>query len=413
MKKAIFSLILTLLLSLLIVHPVASELVDSEPRPGGATPYPGQIPWSLPVINIYSIIIIVVFIIVAVVVIAYLFKGKGVKGKVVFLGIGIIATFLIISAFILPWLGFEIEFLASPFGYILILLTGGLIALSGFLPWKWGNILREIAYFCFFITLILVEINLMKPFVHATKIDLEKCQVGAAFPSGEQLKKGTFVYNTLQFTSCVLTGYFPAEMGDIGWTSFYIFYLILPFAFAWTFTYGLMSGMEMENWFGAFGKTAIRIFSFIFAMYAARVLFGAFLLDFVGYGIWGLAALFVAAFFTKGLGKIMKDWYVVEAMAETTRTEIEKELGAVKRFGEAVKPILDSAKKLADDEKLLTRAKVLLGTIRETEYYKLLPEKYKTSIMSMIDEATKAGVPKTRFKQIISEIEKYCKSIAA
>jgi len=408
MKKAIFFLILTLLLSLLIVHPVASELVDSEPQPGGATPYPGQIPWSLPVINIYSIIIIVVFIIVAVVVIAYFFKGKGVKGKVVFLGIGIIATFLIISAFILPRLGFEIEFLASPFGYILILLTGGLIALSGFVPFPWGGILRNVAYFCLFITLILVEINLMKPFVHATKVDLEKCQVGAAFPSGEQLKKGTFVYNTLQFTSCVLTGYFPAEMGDIGWTSFYIFYLILPFAFAWTFTYGLMSGMKMEEWFGPFGKTAIRIFSFIFAMYAARVLFGAFLLDFVGYGIWGLAAIFVSAFLTKGLDKIMKDWYAVETMAEETRKEIEKGIKATLAFRKIIEPRLERAKKLAEAG-YIGAAKNLVGGITSIPQFNEMVSEYEKEQVKWYIEKIKGREKPEEIKKGIDDLLNYLK----
>jgi hypothetical protein len=328
--------------------------------------------------------------------------------KVIVVGCVIITAFLIISWLGLPRFGFEIEFLASPTGFFLILLTGALIALSGFLPYNWGKILREVAYFCLFVLLILVEINLMKPFISVTKVDLNKCQVGTVFPSAQQLETGTFVYNALQFTSCVLTGYFPATMGDIGWTSFYIFYLILPFAFAWTFTYGLMRGMGIEGWFGAFGETAIRIISFILAMYAARVLFGAFLLDFLGYGVWGLAAVFGAAVLTKGLQKIMEGWYEIEQMAVVTRGAIKGELKIAKKFGETVKPILDAARREATTD--LNVGKTTLGHIRNIPLYAMLDAPRKNIVDWYLDQAMAAGTPE-EFNKHVSDLEKYLKKL--
>lgn len=245
-----------------------------------------------------------------------------VKWKVVILGGVLIIGFHVLSWILLQLFGFEIELLSSPHGYTLIILTGLLIAISAFLPYAWGKIVRKGGLFCLFVLLLLIQLNLLKPFVKATKIEVSECKVGSIFPSKEQLESGTYVYNALKFTSCVLTGYFPAEQGDLGWTAFYIFYIILPFAFAWVFLYGLMKSV-MGGWFTGVKFDIEALLSFIIAVYAGRVALGGLLLEFAGYGAWGLVAMFLAVFFTKGLEYMMEKWYGLEEMVQTVRKVIE------------------------------------------------------------------------------------------
>jgi hypothetical protein len=264
------------------------------------------------------------------------------KLKVLFLGVGIILLFLILSWLVLPELGFEIKFLSSPYGYVLIIVTGMLLAVSGFLPYNWGKIVREIALLCLFITILLVEINVVKPFVKATKVDMEACK-NYFQPS----TTGQVVYDALKYSSCVLTGYFPLQEGDLGWTVFYLFYLIFPFAFIWILMYGLTKSV-MEGWFPVrFNISAL--LSFIIAMYASRTLMGGFLLEFAGYGAWGLGAIFLAIIFTKGLDKMMKDWYKTEEMGQEVKTVIESEIKREQTFAQTALPLIKRIKELGYD----------------------------------------------------------------
>jgi hypothetical protein len=262
-----------------------------------------------------------------------------VKGRIVIIGIGIIIGFLLINWLVLPRLGFPIEFLESAFGYVLILLTGILIAVSGFLPYDWGKILREIACFCLFVLLILVEMNILKPYLKETKVDMEKCQ-NEIFPTS---KSESFFFDALKYASCVFTGYFPLEAGDVGWTVFYIFYLILPFAFIWGIVYTLMKDI-MSGW--NFSPNIIRLLSFITAMYAARTMLGSFLLTFLGYGAWGLGAIFIDIFLVRGLQKMMESWYNIDVMASATRAAIEAEKDLFKIGKDNLKKQLDLIEKL-------------------------------------------------------------------
>ncbi len=331
-----------------------------------------------------------------------------VKGKVIGLGLGIIAGFLIFS-FLAPGLGFELEFLASPYVYILILLSGGLIAVAGFLPYNWGKILKEIAIFCLFILLLLTEMNLVKPFVKATKIEFEACK-SLFFPSTE----GKIVYDALKYASCVLTGYFPTEESDLGWTAFYIFYIILPFAFAWTFLYALMKEV-MRGWITGVGINVEALLSFIIAMYAARVMFGAFLLDFAGYGAWGLAGLFIAVFFSKAVSNIMDSWYGWEKMAQETKQAIEAKLNVEKLVAAYAIPILEEVKRLANiPEVPLDTCAQKLGGIKETPLWNMLPDVDQKIIEYDIMRAMNAAGRNDRkeFLAIVNGVEKYLKKIA-
>jgi len=324
-----------------------------------------------------------------------------VKGKVIILGFALIGGFLILNWILKALAGFEIEFLSSPYGYILILLTGLLIAVSGLLPYNWGKILREVALFCLFILLLLIEINIVKPFVKATKTDMETCK-SYFIPS----TSGQIVYDALKYASCILTGYFPKEEGDIGWTVFYLFYIILPFAFIWALLYGLMKSV-MSSWFSGVNININALLSFIIAMYAARTLMGGFLLEFAGYGAWGLGALFLAIFFTKSVGSIMDNWYQAEKMGEETRRVIQGVYDLRREFAKTALQIVESAKDLASRGQYNT-AKQEVGRIRDLPLWSLLPDYDRRLIESSLQEVIIASDPDVIKK--LSEFEKLLKS---
>jgi len=326
-----------------------------------------------------------------------------VKWKVVAVGIGIIFLFLILI-FILLKLGFDIEFLSSPYGMILISFTGMLLAISGFLPYNWGKILREVALFFLFITILLVEINIVRQFVKATEVDITACQ-----SSFKPSTTGQVVYDALKYTSCVLTGYFPATEGDLGWAVFYIFYIILPFVFIWVLLYGIMKSI-IEGWFPVrFNISAL--LSFIISLYATRTMMGELLLNFAGYGAWGFGAIFLAVIFTKGLDKIMKDWYKTEEMAMETREAIKSELDIEKSFAQFFAPIVSEAKKLANsDPKFLKPAKYKLMEIKDTPQWKALPSSTKTILEEYLNKAYTAKTT-SEFLDYVNNIEQFFKSL--
>jgi len=331
--------------------------------------------------------------------------GISAKWKVIGLGAGIIIGFIIISAFVLPYLGFKVEFLSSLYGYILILLTAMLIAVSGFLPYKWGKVLKEIALLCLFILLLLVEMSVIKEYVDAKEIKTEECK-NFFQPS----TSGQIVYDALKYTSCVLTGYFPAEEGDLGWTVFYLFYIILPFAFIWVLLYSLMKSV-ITSWFTNIGFNVSALLSFIIAMYATRTLMGSFLLQFAGYGAWGLGAIFLAVFFTRSVGRIMEEWYQVERMASETGKVIKAELEREKAFARSVLPLINRVRELGKDKATLEAAKNTLGTIRNNPIWNTLKSDAQKNAEWYVERAQSAETPET-FLQCVDELEKFLKKWA-
>jgi hypothetical protein len=77
-------------------------------------------------------------------------------------------------------------------------------------------------------------------------------------------EKPTEAWDAIAVWSCVTTGHFPstATYSDLGWTIFFIFYLLLPFAFIWTLLYGLMKGIDLGALFGDFAGTAMTLLFF-------------------------------------------------------------------------------------------------------------------------------------------------------
>jgi len=249
----------------------------------------------------------------------------------------------------------------------------------------------------------LIEINIVKPFVKATKIDMEICK-NYFVPS----TTGQIVYDALKYASCILTGYFPEEEGDLGWTVFYLFYIILPFAFIWVLLYGLMKSV-MSGWFNV-GVNINALLSFIIAMYAARTLMGGFLLEFAGYGAWGLGAMFLAVFFTKSVGKIMEDWYSVEQIAQETKQIIESELEREKTFAESIMPIINIVKELGKNKDTLQTAKTRLNSIRKHPEWETFDQTTQNIIEWYLQRIMVTKSPE-EFLARVKEFEDYLKKI--
>lgn len=325
-----------------------------------------------------------------------------VKWSVIGLGIVIIILFFGLPK-MLGIIGIQIpEFFHSSHVIISILTAGILIAFSGFIPYKWGKIFRNIAYFILFILIIFIEMSLLSPYVSVTPPPIDECE--KFFQGGE----GKLVGAAATFISCVFTGYHPADYSNYGLTVFFVFYFILPFAYIWVLIYGLMMGIGMETWFGAFGDNAVRILSFIITMYATRVVFGAVLLEFLGYGAWGLAGVFGAVILVKGLQTLMERWYAVEEMAEETKKSIETELTIGRAYARSAKPIIDTAKGSAIKD--LQYAKTTLGKLKNIPLWNLLSKDQQNYLDQLINLAQGATSPE-EFKKRVGRIEKFVKDI--
>ncbi|MCX8190755.1 MAG: hypothetical protein N3D78_01015, partial [Candidatus Aenigmarchaeota archaeon] len=192
------------------------------------------------------------------------------RTNLIWLAVAILVVYISVLL-VLFFLGVELK-IPGVSGYVIVILTTVFLLISAFLPSRQSKLLREISYFCMFIMIISIEISIVG--IHAeqvTKFNIEDCKVGGIFPSKENLKNGTFIYDALAYTSCILTGKFPSEQSEIGWVTFYIFYLILPFAFIFVLLYAIISGIGLESWLNI-GKNIKRVLSFIIAMYATRTM---------------------------------------------------------------------------------------------------------------------------------------------
>jgi hypothetical protein len=136
---------------------------------------------------------------------------------------------------------------------------------------------------------------------------------------------------------------------------------------------------------------------------------GGFLLDFAGYGAWGLGAVFLAIIFTRGLGKIMKDWYKTEEMAQETRNVIQSELEREKAFAQAVLPLIRKVTKLVSDPNNLPTAKTLLGgSIRDTPLWNTLNPDVQNMVWWYVERA-QAAENSQAFLSRVKELERFLK----
>jgi hypothetical protein len=165
------------------------------------------------------------------------------------------------------------------FTYILIFIAI-VFAISAFLPPPWNQFCREIFYIGLFICILSLELSVFNTAFTTLKppeVTLLNCTT--LFGTKE---KPTEAWDAIAVWSRVTTGHFPS--------------------------------------------TAMTLLSFIIAMYAARQLFGFFLLDFYGYGAWGIAGGFGAAMFILFLRNIMEKWFIIEEIAVEARSVLETEI---------------------------------------------------------------------------------------
>jgi hypothetical protein len=147
------------------------------------------------------------------------------------------------------------------FTYILIFIAI-VFAISAFLPPPWNQFCREIFYIGLFICILSLELSVFNTAFTTLKppeVTLLNCTT--LFGTKE---KPTEAWDAIAVWSCVTTGHFPstATYSDLGWTIFFIFYLLLPFAFIWTLLYGLMKGIDLGALFGDFAGTAMTLLFF-------------------------------------------------------------------------------------------------------------------------------------------------------
>jgi hypothetical protein len=253
-----------------------------------------------------------------------------------------------------------------------------LIGISGLLPSRWANWSRRLvkaALILVFVGVLLIELPLISSAHHRVEVSMEECK-NFFIPVTNVAETSTLAVDAIKYASCVLTGYFPTttQASEVGWVTFYIFYIILPFAFIFAFMYGLMSGLGFESLFGAVTKPVVTVLTFVISMYATRVLFGAVLLELLGYGAWALAAVFIAIIITGGLWKLMSGLYPV------------------------VTPLLEGP--------ALARAEWIIGRLTNPETFRVLSEKEKKDLEKELEQLA-ANYPSVRAK--VEEVSRKAK----
>jgi hypothetical protein len=336
-----------------------------------------------------------------------------VKERVKIIGIAIliiigifVALFLIDFLILQPLFGYKsfLSFIFStPIAYISLLAFAITLIIGCILPGRVGKIVRILSYIALFIFLLFVEIQIIKPFLKRTEVNLQVC---SNFFSPSQTT-GNIVYDVLAYSSCILSGYVPKDLSSIGWATFFIFYIILPFVFIWVFVYALMkeifSGWGLERFSS--------LLSFIVAMYGARVLFGAVLLEFFAYGAWGLAGIFIAVFLVKGLEKIVEGMFITEELIKEVEM-ITKSKNEIRRmYAEYAYGILSNLTKIELNEKNKTSIYIYLLDLKKGVWDRLSYHDQQT-LDGLITCATNAALNLDResFKNCIDKLVSIIKS---
>lgn len=330
-----------------------------------------------------------------------------------------LAFIIFFSLFLLPIifgdiLGVDITSLGLPF-FIAVTIAAVLLGISGFLPYESGKILREMSYIGLFVALLIFFLSALKPFIRErTELTLENC-TSVFFPKPTdqtaEEQQNQIIYGLLTYVSCILTGKFPLEQGDLGWSVFIIFYLVLPFAFILAFVYGLMQGVNVATIFGGnqTAKNIVQVLSLIIALYAMRTTMGVFILEFMGYGAWGLGAVFISILIVLGLKKMVDDWLDIEKKVEETRKMIQAWITRERQFAESILPRINetlrliehlqrdqrrggSPEQLQEQEQLqiVHVRKLLRSYVEGNHFYSLLNDERKKAISLYLERADRA-----------------------
>jgi hypothetical protein len=185
-----------------------------------------------------------------------------------------------------------------------------------------AKLLFNISVVIIFIGILMIEMAVFGAFFTKTEISYEKCEKEE---------------NPINLASCILTGYkVPGNFMGWEWASFWIFFIILPFAFIFSVIWGLLSPTKV------FPKPAMSVITFVLSAYAVRQFFGTFLLDLAAYGIWGVVGIFIPLFislmvkrvfdtFLGPLEKTKKTLYgMLGAHLYASVNEVQKQLEEIK-----------------------------------------------------------------------------------
>lgn len=326
-------------------------------------------------------------------------------------GIGFIVFFFILVLFILPTLGLKIEFLSSPTSYILVLAVGIPLMLSGFLPYNWGKMIREISYLCFFGLLLLLLMNVVKFVSPTPTIQIDSCGSAGVLPSREQLKDNIF-HNVMSYVSCVLTGKFPVEKEETVWMSFYLFHLLFPFFFVFVIIYGMMKSVDIGSIIRLRGVTLVM--STIISLYAMRTLLGGFILEFFGYTAWGMVGVIISIFLTVGFRNFIEKMLKIEKVGQEVRESMERVMDFEREFATTAKIVIDSAYTIAlrmkdpSNPKELGPALKKLEDIKRNPFWSRLSESTQQIILEKLDDIKSSTSQQefiTKIYELLSIIE--------
>jgi len=285
-------------------------------------------------------------------------------------GIGVV---IILSLLLLPWLislilGFNIFQILPIYSFPIMLLGAIFLVVASFLPYAWAKALVNISYACIFLSLIIMETALLKPYVERVGgINLERC-------SEESFYKFNEVNDLLRIVGCVITGYEIKDYKIFSIASFWLFYIILPAFFLGYFTYGLLNGLELNKIFGNVSNTVTKVISFITALYGVNLMFGPFLLYFFAAGVWGIVGVFFAGVLTAGLRKVVERFFVLEKQFEEVKKVVETakqakeklyELPLINNIRVMIMHKLDPMAINAALEDLRNKAQILIPTIED------------------------------------------------
>ena len=197
-------------------------------------------------------------------------------------GILFILIILMIVGVIIPFFLNINLFAITPWILPIVALLGALIFLGIVSAFYLNN--HELAKMFFNISIIVtffatlgLEMVLFGMYIHkVSTIPYEKCEKEES---------------PIHIASCILTGYkVSSEFASWEWASFWIFFILLPFAFVFSFLYGLLAPVKL------FPTPAMLVMNFVISAYATRQIFGVFLLDLAAYGVWGVVGVFIPLF---------------------------------------------------------------------------------------------------------------------
>lgn len=235
-------------------------------------------------------------------------------------------------------------FSLSPYGVYMVIASGSIIFVGYVLyqlkQYGPAKFCLNVAPILLFFGFILIELTVFSAYLSSTSaISVTQCQQG-------------FVMNRVEdiplFTTCLFTGYYPSQgisFASLSFATFVIFFWVLPFAFLYFFFYGLFeSTMTPMFGGGGTGKTVSTVISFIVAMYGARQAIGAFLIDLLAYGSWGLVGIFIPLFLVLGIKKIMDHTIPVKFVDQTVWSAVGVDVWAeCKRLENDIKELQQAA----------------------------------------------------------------------